>query len=92
MRTMTCDSCLQTVEYCEPPCDAACEDCGQHYSLCDCVDCDRCDDTGHVTELTDALRNIEVPCTCDAGKEWRRDQYERRELAEYNASHMPGKV
>ena len=90
MRTMTCDSCLMKVENCGEGCDAACEECGYHFSLCDCVECDRCDDTGFITDTDDAFRRIEVACSCDAGDEWRRDQSERRELAEYNHAHRAG--
>jgi hypothetical protein len=88
---MTCDSCLVKVENCGEGCDAACEECGYHFSLCDCVTCDRCDDEGfRVDTEDDTFRVVYIACACKAGDEWRRDQSERRELAEYNHSHRAG--
>lgn len=86
--TPLCECCADTVDACE--CENACADCGYHYSLCNCVSCDRCDDTGYVVDTDDAFRCVDVACSCEAGDEWRRDQSERRDLAAYNHAHRAG--
>ena len=95
-----CGGCRSFVSDCE--CDyERCEKCDRHMDVCDC------DDVDHLVgamapdwDESDVMRVARREKCSDATvakameilTERRRDALERRELAEYNASHMPGKI
>ena len=94
-----CGGCRSFVSECE--CDyERCETCDRHMDVCECDARSLARGMNPDWDTFDVMREarhggytvFDVERAIEILMDERTDAYEHRELSEYNASHMPGKV